>query len=680
MPVCILGMHRSLLWRIVARLQRLRRRGVKDSVSRLFKRGQSPIRIFLDRPAPDSVILLSEPLCVYGWAFSSAGPVERVEAFIGEERLGTVAYGADVAAAFPNIKFSGHSGFEQSFAWNDTRPGYYELVLRVTDMAGNSQSVRRPIVFSVSTELFTRQEKMQAVYASKKRYIKVDQARWRNGYLEVEGWVLWPHSEPPLLVHVRRGQQRVGTVRCNLARPDISEHLPENLRPYCRGFRFSEPLSPAARGTRKKVSFVIEAVDKKGATLSRDIALRYEEEPHRREGGEIDHALKAFMTEYQSRTGRQPSILDWNTGLHLKQRFPEIVIVTPPVPDQQPLLPYIDKSIDVVFSASSEPAFMAEAGRIAVGALLTVNKEPEGSGAPIVVVWQPEVEVVNTVLSASIVIPAFNQGRYTRDCLEQLRRTLPDSFNGEVIVVDDGSTDFTPAMLAALAQDWPVLKVLRNRQNFGFIDSCNRGAQAATGAFLIFLNNDTLPQPGWFLPLLQLFERYADAGAVGGKLIYPDGTLQEAGGIIFSDGSGWNFGRNDSAIDHPLYNHVREVDYCSGALLATRREVFLSLDGFDTRYQPAYYEDTDYCFKVRQRGLKVYYQPESVVIHFEGISSGTDITSGIKQYQAINKQKFVDKWQQALKRQMPPPMEVNRGTPYRLVVREEVEEGERYAY
>ena len=95
------------------------------------------------------------------------------------------------------------------------------------------------------------------------------------------------------------------------------------------------------------------------------------------------------------------------------------------------------------------------------------------------------------------------------------------------------------------------------------------------------------------------------------------------------------------------------------------------MNGFDTLYQPAYFEDSDYCFKLRQEGFKVYYQPESVIIHFEGITSGTDITSGVKQHQAINKRKFVDKWRQALERQPPPPPDASLKTRYRLVVRDD---------
>src|SRR5207249_3629118 len=137
--------------------------------------------------------------------------------------------------------------------------------------------------------------------------------------------------------------------------------------------------------------------------------------------------------------------------------------------------------------------------------------------------------------------------------------------------------------------------------------------------------------------------------------LYPDGTLQEAGGVIFSDGSGYNFGKNDKAANAPLYSFLREVDYCSGALLATPRALFHELGGFDTRFQPAYYEDADYCFALRARGYRVYYQPESVIVHFEGVSSGAGLGNGVKSYQEVNRVKFVEKWKEALQHQHPAP-------------------------
>lgn len=165
----------------------------------------------------------------------------------------------------------------------------------------------------------------------------------------------------------------------------------------------------------------------------------------------------------------------------------------------------------------------------------------------------------------------------------------------------------------------------------------------AFGDYLVFLNNDTEVRKGWLKALLDTFENNDDCGAVGCKLVYPDGKLQEAGGIIFSDGSGWNYGRGMDPND-PKFNFVREVDYCSGAALMVRKDLWDQIGGFDDRFAPAYYEDTDLCFEIRRRGYKVYYQPKSVVVHHEGVTAGTDITSGFKRYQLINREKFYEKW------------------------------------
>ncbi len=252
----------------------------------------------------------------------------------------------------------------------------------------------------------------------------------------------------------------------------------------------------------------------------------------------------------------------------------------------------------------------------------------------------------------SIVIPVFNHFKHTYHCLESLAR-LTDNTTFEVIVVDDCSTDETPQEI----KNTQGIRYHRQPENGGFIQSCNTGAAMAQGQFLLFLNNDTEVLPGWLDELYHTFSQHPDAGLVGSQLLYPDGRLQEAGGIVFSDASGWNYGRLETP-DDPEYQHVREATYISGASIMIRTALFRELGQFDERYKPAYYEDTDLAFAVRKAGKKVLYQPLSRVIHFEGISSGTDLNSGTKKFQVINQQKFLEKWRPELEKQPAPGSDI----------------------
>ncbi len=245
----------------------------------------------------------------------------------------------------------------------------------------------------------------------------------------------------------------------------------------------------------------------------------------------------------------------------------------------------------------------------------------------------------------SVIIPVFNKFEFTARCLLSLAE-LVQKEPFEIIVVDDGSSDQTKPTLSGLSG----LRFHRNPANLGFVDSCNVGARMATGEYLVFLNNDTLVTPGWIEALEQTFHAREDCGLVGSMLIYPDMTLQEAGGMVFRDGSASNRGKGRD-IGDPEFNYLRPVDYCSGASIMIRAELFKQIGAFDTRYRPAYYEDTDLAFAVRRAGFQVYYQPASKVIHFEGVTAGKKTSHGVKAHQVTNRLLFLEKWTETLSHQ-----------------------------
>lgn len=219
----------------------------------------------------------------------------------------------------------------------------------------------------------------------------------------------------------------------------------------------------------------------------------------------------------------------------------------------------------------------------------------------------------------SIIIPVFNKAALTRQCLETIRPTLQGAGEGEVIVIDNASSDETPEMLEA----FPWVRVVRNEQNLGFAGANNQGAALARGAFLVLLNNDTVGHAGWLASMLKI-AREPGVGAVGARLLFPDGTIQHAGVRLapltvgvpgFVAYHDMYFARGD----FPSACTVHDLEVVTGACLLTPRSVYAELGGLDEGFWNGY-EDVDYCLKVRARGLRVVYDGDAVLTHFESQS------------------------------------------------------------
>ncbi|ORE97477.1 glycosyltransferase [Aurantimonas sp. 22II-16-19i] len=241
----------------------------------------------------------------------------------------------------------------------------------------------------------------------------------------------------------------------------------------------------------------------------------------------------------------------------------------------------------------------------------------------------------------SIVIPAHNKFNITYSCLCALLLAANEA-TFEVVVVDDGSSDET-ARLGDLVSG---ITVIHNEMPQRFIRACNEGVAACRGEYVVLLNNDTEPTAGWLDELIEPFKRFDDVGLTGSKLVYPDGRLQDAGGIVWRSGNPWNYGRGANPFE-PRFSYTRQADYLSGAAMMVRKSVWDEIGGLSSYLEPMYFEDTDFAFKVRAAGYKTMFAPLSLVYHYEGGTSGTEIISGMKRYQEVNRPKFKQRWASA---------------------------------
>ena len=234
----------------------------------------------------------------------------------------------------------------------------------------------------------------------------------------------------------------------------------------------------------------------------------------------------------------------------------------------------------------------------------------------------------------SVIIPVYNQYKYTMRCLQSLLDTTTD-IPYEIIIGDDNSTDETQNICEKVRN----IRVVRNLTKPGFLTNVNHASQYASGAFLYLLNNDTQLFPETISALAHALNMDPQLAIVGSKCIYPDGHLQSAGAFWTKGGKTSNWGHRDNPLKDD-YNYFRYVDYCPGASLMIRRDFWEAEKGFDEQFSPGYYEETDLCARAKLGGFKVAYQPNSEIIHFTSVSFGEKVND----IMSINRKLFYKKW------------------------------------
>ena len=214
----------------------------------------------------------------------------------------------------------------------------------------------------------------------------------------------------------------------------------------------------------------------------------------------------------------------------------------------------------------------------------------------------------------SIVIPVYNGATMTRECLDAL---IDQEIDAEIVVIDDASTDETEVLLSSYGDK---ISVLRNETNRGFAATCNRGAAASSGELVVFLNNDTRPEPGWLRALCRHAEKHPEAAVVGSKLLFPDGRIQHAG-VAFGPTSVPFHIYYGLPGDHPATSHWRRLQAVTAACMLVRREVFDAVGGFDEGFVNAA-EDVDLCLRIGELGEEIHYCPDARIQHLESATRG----------------------------------------------------------
>jgi GT2 family glycosyltransferase len=247
---------------------------------------------------------------------------------------------------------------------------------------------------------------------------------------------------------------------------------------------------------------------------------------------------------------------------------------------------------------------------------------------------QPTLTDAQSRATASIVIPVHNKPTITRQCLDALLAESDDEIRRQFVVVDDGSTDWTPSLLATYGDR---ILVVHHETARGFAAACNAGVAAAAGEFVILLNNDTIPTSGWLSAIVNYALQHPAAAVVGAKLLFPDDTVQHAGVAIGLDSLPHHIYAGFPA-DHPATAVSRRFQVVTAACALFRRGPWQELGGLDMAFQNGW-EDVDYCLRAGEAGHEIHYCAESIVYHLE--SATRNVMSDAER---ANQELFATRW------------------------------------
>ncbi len=276
-------------------------------------------------------------------------------------------------------------------------------------------------------------------------------------------------------------------------------------------------------------------------------------------------------------------------------------------------------------------------------------------------------ESVPRAPSVSVIVLVTASTERLRECLNALRQPGRRVESMEIVVIANGTPE---AQLEYLRSSDDIVLVV-NEMNLGFASGCNQAASVARGPLLLFLNDDSIVQEGCIEALMRACKSDPAIGAVGSRIISPDGTLQEAGSLIWRDGSATHVGEGTPS-DSDQYLHSRWVDYASANGLLVPRSVWDEVGGFDERYFPAYFEDVDFSLSLATRGYGTRYEPAAVLVH-----SGSQSTSTVYRDFLLTRNhiRFVEKWGHVLEERFDPPPAQDSGSEFEAAVGRAVERG-----